>query len=100
MVPVSGKRFSGLYYYKWLVLLCELTFCFTLNLVFMLGFYVDFIDDIVNSVKRNPGGSTAAALAGWHLYGTAITAAGPVVITALLAGGAVYGVGKLLSPKD
>lgn len=30
----------------------------------MLGFYVDFIDDIVDSIKRNPGWSAAAAIAG------------------------------------
>ena len=66
----------------------------------MLGFYVDFIDDLVDSVKRNPAGSTAAAIAGYHLYGAAIASAATVIVPVLVVGGGLYGLGKLLEKKN
>lgn len=66
----------------------------------MLNWYEEMVDELVDSVKRNPGGSCMMAAAGVKLYGAAMLTAAPIAGPALLVGAGLYGLCKLRKNKS
>ena len=66
----------------------------------MLDWYEEMVDELVDSVKRNPGGNCMMAAAGVKLYGAAMLTAAPIAGPALLVGAGLYGLCKWRKNKS
>lgn len=65
----------------------------------MLDLFENSVDNFVDDVKRNPGGSLAATLVAAKFYGGAIVAAAPVAVPIIAGGALLYGIFKLKKVK-
>lgn len=65
----------------------------------MLDLFENSVDNFVDDVIHNPGGSLAATLVAAKFYGGAIVAAAPVAVPVIAGGALLYGICKLRKLK-